>query len=412
MILRLLILASVSALVASGIQAHAAITYVDATTANTTVNGVTPAAGVNHTVGPADGLHDNLWHLRSGVGNSNSVWSADELNGSSEDVPPLITTITFPEAGAYRLYVYIWNSEEAGADWDVRWRLGSSGVYSKIQSSEAEPASATQFSGSIITEESGRRLIQIPAGVVIVPSGGNAQVYIDDDATIDTRRTWYDGVGYEKAFQALQEPLIAIDFNKTNSPASPVQAMFRSVRGSSSASQNSTNITKQVGSHTVRLSKTSTLGFDFQGANGVTNRVIPGGSTSLSFLVADFIGARDGTINIGISNLVSGTYLFRSYHLDTLNASNLGYAQGNASTNRNTLRAHVGGVLQAIIQPTALGPAGLGTNFISDADIPTLSFPFEADGTNSVTINLSTVYTNGTDRFILLNGFEIFSTIP
>ena len=110
---------------------------------------------------------------------------------------------------------------------------------------------------------------------------------------------------------------------------------------------------------------------------------------------------------------MAGTYLFRSYHLDTFtNSVNLGYAQGSSSSTPNTLRAHVAGSLEAIVQPTYLGALGLGTTFISDADIPTLSFPFVADGTSQVAIDLSTMYTNGVDRFILLNGFEVFSTLP
>jgi hypothetical protein len=152
--------------------------------------------------------------------------------------------------------------------------------------------------------------------------------------------------------------------------------------------------------------------FDFRGPNGDTTHLIPGGQTSLPFLVADFIGSRDGTINLSISNLSAGTYFFRSYHLDTFNGVNFGFAQGSSSISQNTLRAHVGGELKAIVQPTALSAPGLNTSFISDPDIPILSFPFAANGSDPVTIQLSTIYTNGVDRFIFLNGFEIFSTAP
>jgi hypothetical protein len=249
-------------------------------------------------------------------------------------------------------------------------------------------------------------------GVVIAAAQTTARIWVDDDTTAGSRRTWYDGVGYEKVFTAAGDRVIGIDFNKTNSPAAPSQSMFRIVSGSSTTSQNPTNVVKRVGACTVQLSKSSTVPFDFRGANGDTTRVIPGGATGLSFLVADFIGARDGTINIGISNLSAGPYLFRSYHLDTLTSANLGYAQGSSSATPNTTRALVAGTLRAITQPTALGSAGLGTNFISDPDIPTLSFPFVADGTNQVVINLSSIYTNGVDRFILLNGFEVFRGLP
>jgi hypothetical protein len=261
----------------------------------------------------------------------------------------------------------------------------------------------------VLTTEGSRRLIQIPLGVVTVPEGGTAQVFVDDDATTGLRRTWYDGVGYEKAFGALGDRIIAIDCDKTNAPAAPSQALFRSLAGSSTTSQNSTSITKQVGPYTLQISKTSSTRFDFRGANGDATQIIPGGPTSLSFLVADFLGARDGTINIAISNLAAGAYLFRSYHLDTFNSATLGFAQGTSPTNQNTLRAHIAAALQAVIQPTVIG---LGTNFISNADIPTIAFAFDADGANPVTIHLTTLYANGADRFIFVNGFEIFSTRP
>jgi hypothetical protein len=382
-----------------------AITYVDATPANTTVPGT-------YTTGPDPGAMDGLWHLRTGVGNGgNGVWTADEAAAGVEDVAPLVTTITFSESGGFRVFAYIWDSEEP-EDWDVRVRLATSAVYSKVQASETAPADPAHFTGAVVTSEGPRRLIQIPLGVVVASAGGTAQVHVDDDATTGSRCTWYEGVGYEKVFGTLSERVIAVDCNKTNAPAAPSQALFRSLAGSSTTSQNSTNILKAVGSYTLQISKTSSTRFDFRGANGDATRVIPGGPTSLSFLVADFLGARDGTINIAISNLSAGAYLFRSYHLDTFAGANLGFAQGDSPTNRNTLRAHMAGALQGIIQPIAIGPAGVGTNFISNADIPTLAFAFNSDGTSPVNINLSTIYANGADRFIFLNGFEIFSTMP
>lgn len=395
--------------------AGAAITYVDATTANTTLEGgVVLAPGSNYTTGADAGAMDNLWHLRTGVGNGgNGVWTADEATAGSEDMAPLVTTLAFAEAGGYRLFAYAWDSEDAGEDWDARVRVGTNGIYSKIQASEVEPANPARFSGSVIASEPPRRLVEVPLGVVVVAAGGTAQVCIDDDATIGSRRTWYDGLGYEKVFGALGERIIAVDCNKTNSPVAPSQAMFRILSGSSTLSQNGTNITKQVGAYTVRLTKETSANFEFRGANGDSTRTIPGGPTSRSFLVADFLGARDGTIQIAISNLAAGTYLFRSYHLECFtSAANLGYAIGASSTTANTLRAQVGGALEAIVQPTSLGAPGLNTTWISDADIPTLSFPLVADGIGQATIVLSTLYTNGVDRFIFVNGFEVFSTAP
>jgi hypothetical protein len=391
---------------------RSAITYVDATSLNTTLDGAALIAETNYTTGTAEGAMDNLWHLRTSVGNGNGVWTADELATSAEDVAPLVTTISFPETGGYQLFAYVWDSDESGEDWDAEIRVGSSGGFSRIQASEVEPAEPTRFTNAVVTREASRRLMQIPLGVVAVSSNGSTQIFIDDDATTGSRRTWFDGVGYEKIFSTLGERIIAIDCNKTNVAGAPSQAMFRTIGGSSTTAQNKTNVTKLFGPYSIQFSKMSATPFDFRGPNGDTTHLIPGGQTSLPFLVADFIGSRDGTINLSISNLSAGTYFFRSYHLDTFNGVNFGFAQGSSSISQNTLRAHVGGELKAIVQPTALSAPGLNTSFISDPDIPILSFPFAANGSDPVTIQLSTIYTNGVDRFIFLNGFEIFSTAP
>lgn len=404
--------ALVICLAGAAANVYSAITYVDATSSNTTLNGAALIAGTNYTTGTAEGAMDNLWHLRSGVGNGSGVWTADELAEGTEDVTPLVTTISFPKAGGYRLFAYIWDSEGTGEDWDVAIRAGSSGHFSEIRASEIEPANPARFTDAVVTRESSRRLMQIPLGVVTVDSGGTAQIRIDDDTTTGAQRTWFDGVGYERVFSSPGERVVAIDFNKTNVAGAPSQAMFRTIGGSSVTSQNPAHITKLFDPCTIFVSKTSPTPFDFRGPNGDATLRIPGGQTSLPFLVADFIGSRDGTINLSISNLSAGTYLFRSYHLDTCNGTTLGFAQGNSSAMPNTLRAYFDGKLEAIVQPTALSAPGLNTTFISDADIPTLSFPFTANGIDLVSIQLSTIYTNGTDRFIFLNGFEIFSTKP
>jgi hypothetical protein len=129
-------------------------------------------------------------------------------------------------------------------------------------------------------------------------------------------------------------------------------------------------------------------------------------------LVSDFIGSRDGIIRIQISNLPAGTYLFRSYHLEPISSSGLGYAQGISSVVPNTIQARLGSAIEAIVQPTSMSSAGLNTTFIGDADIPTITFPFSADGSSPVTIELTSLYGSGATKYILLNGFEVFSTIP
>ena len=117
-------------------------------------------------------------------------------------------------------------------------------------------------------------------------------------------------------------------------------------------------------------------------------------------------------MDISVTNLPAGDYLFRSYHLDSFTGSALGFAQGSSPTSPNTIEAHLSGSIRDSVQPTALGAAGLNTTFLEDSAIPTIGFPFSHDGTSTLVISLSSTQANGTNRFLLLNGFELFRANP
>jgi hypothetical protein len=93
----------------------------------------------------------------------------------------------------------------------------------------------------------------------------------------------------------------------------------------------------------------------------------PGGDTSLSHLVADFIATREGAINLEITGLAAGNYVFRSCHLDT---------------------------------------------FIDDGQVPRLGIAFTHNGSSPLVIELRSTQSNGSENFLLLNGFEIFQSDP
>ena len=76
------------------------------------------------------------------------------------------------------------------------------------------------------------------------------------------------------------------------------------------------------------------------------------------------------------------------------------------------IEARIGGVLKDSVQPTALGASGLNTTFIDDGQIPTLGFSFSHDGSSPLTIELRATESNGSDSFLLLNGFELFQMSP
>jgi len=128
-----------------------------------------------------------------------------------------------------------------------------------------------------------------------------------------------------------------------------------------------------------------------------------------SYLVADFIGTRAGSLRIRIGSLPAGSYLFRSFHLDPFTGAAFGFAQGSSPTTRNTIEARIGGTLMDSVQPTCLGAPRLNTTFINDNQIPALDFTFSHDGSPTPTIDLEATQANGADRFLLLNGFELFA---
>jgi hypothetical protein len=204
--------------------------------------------------------------------------------------------------------------------------------------------------------------------------------------------------------------LLGIDFNRNDALGAPSQSLFRIIAGSTSQSRNSVTYTKTIGPHEVTISQPDGARLEFRGANSDSSRAIPGGDTSLSFLVADFIATREGTLDITVTHLPAGNYVFRSCHLDTITGNALGFAQGSSTTTPNTIEARIAGVLQGSVQPTALGSAGLNTTFINDSQIPTMSFALTHDGLTPLTIKLTATETNGGSSFLLLNGFELFQT--
>ena len=206
--------------------------------------------------------------------------------------------------------------------------------------------------------------------------------------------------------------VFGIDFNRNDSLGSPSQSGFRVISGSTTQSNNATSYAKTIGAHQVTVSQPDGVLFEFRGANNDSTRAIPGGDTSRSFLVADFITTRKGAIDISVTNLPAGNYFFRSFHLDTFTSTNLGFAQGATTTTPNHIEARLGGVAQASVQPTGLGSSGLNTTFISDAQIPTLVFPFSHDGSSPLVIQLRSTIPNASDNFLLLNGFEILQGNP
>jgi len=205
--------------------------------------------------------------------------------------------------------------------------------------------------------------------------------------------------------------LFGIDFNRNDELNSPSQSLFRTISGSTVQASNTSSYTKTIGPSVITVSQPASEALEFRGGNSDSSRAIPGGDTSLSFLAADFVATKKGAIQLQITNLPAGDYFFRSWHIEPFNESNLGYAQGSSSTTPNTVEARVGGVLKDSVTTTALGSSGLNTTFINDSQIPSLGFALSHGG-GSLFIDLTSTLSNGSNTFLLLNGFEIYQSAP
>lgn len=222
-----------------------------------------------------------------------------------------------------------------------------------------------------------------------------------------------DGVEVENSLDPTMPDdlarIVGIDFNRNDALAAPTQGGLRVIAGAVTQSANASTYSKSFGGVLVEVSQPGGSNLEFRGGNSDSTRAIPGGDTSMSFLVADFVATGEGAVDLTISNLSPGVYLFRSRHLEPLTSSGLGFAQGGSATDANTIEVRLGGVLRDTVVPTTLGTAGLGTTLITDAQVPTLGFSFTHDGLSPVVISLTATEGATGSRFLLLNGFEILS---
>ncbi len=348
-------------------------------------------------------------------------------------LPELTTQITGLADGTYNIWAFYWDQVDSDSqNWVLSAGLNSGSL--TTFSSPGEPAvggattvgvtnaASLDFTNSPTVEGglSGsiyvRNLFGINLGEVEVSGGSVVNVYIDNNITTGgNNRAWYDGVGYqsvEPTVDVTYTSVLGVEFNRNDALGSPSQSGYRIISGSHTQSANEASYIKTIGSHQVTVSQPNATNFEFRGANTESTRAIPGGDTSLSFLVSDFIATREGAIDITISGLAAGDYRFRSKHLDPFTGSALGFAQGTTTTTPNLIEAKIGGVLQDSVEPTALGSAGLDTTFISDSQIPTIEFTFTHDGSSLATIQLRSTRSNGSDNFLVLNGFDLYQVTP
>lgn len=403
---------------------RADITYVDAAhgaSGNTYATGGSPAVTTwLDATSNAAASNATQWMLRTPLGTNGTIYQA--LHAGSQ-MPELTTEVDGLADGEYDVWVFFWDGANSNT-WTISACLasGSLTTYSfdgPGNTTLPVAASTLSFSGTPpMTVEDVRTLYGVKLGRSTVTGGAPLRIYVDNLAGGNSNtRTWYDGVGYEPV-SSPPPPLetgprvLGIDFNRNDALGAPSQSLFRVVSGSTNQATNAGSYVKNVGAHQVAISRPDAAKFEFRGANGDSSRAIPGGDTSLSFLVSDFVATRGGAIDLTITGLPAGDYIFRSCHLDPFTGSALGFAQGSSTTTPNMIEGRIGGIVKASVEATALGSSGLNTTFISDGQIPTLSFAFTHAGSGPLTIELRATRSNGTDSFLLLNGFELFEAAP
>ena len=190
-------------------RAYAAVTYVDATLDNTTINGKKPQEGVTYI---DDGMNDDdsngLWgiRLREGV-NGGFLWNCDKVN--EEETEPLITSMEIEgEPGEYYIYGFFLNSRNGDNNWDCSFSIDGGKSYSFFTKDNTSRAVASDFNSSVSVIDKahdcrmhiaciGKIKVTEPRQQVDVYVQGQTRGFFSGKIWMDDR-TWYEGVGYSK----------------------------------------------------------------------------------------------------------------------------------------------------------------------------------------------------------------------
>ena len=167
------------------------MTFVDATTNNTTLADGSPLV---------TGTSANHWHERAGAFNGGSVLAS--ADATAENAPTLKTIVTPPGAGTCDVWVDFWGNP--AADWRIMAGLSTNGmkIIRQIAGQQIEPGLHT--SALVLTNNGTNFLYRAYVGRV---TGSTFDVFVDDypiqigtSATqiADAARTLYEGVSYAK----------------------------------------------------------------------------------------------------------------------------------------------------------------------------------------------------------------------
>lgn len=175
--------------------------YQDATLQNTTLSNGDPLTYTGPDTNK--GADDDLWHLRTGYGNNDTLFTSAERGG--EDAPEIRTEVTVPKEGEYYAWVNFWADPES--DWRIKAGLSENEMHIFRQKT-SKKVSDTSHTEIILTSDDNLYLYQAYLGKVAVNGSTSFFVYIDDESiktgttdnrTGNTARTWYDGISFTSA---------------------------------------------------------------------------------------------------------------------------------------------------------------------------------------------------------------------
>lgn len=226
------LLAGVASIAMLASTASAQITYVDATTGNTTAF----SAGSYGTFAPlaSQGLGgDGLWDARA-FGNSATIYQ-NASSGNTDNAQRLQTSVTGLTLGDYHVYAYFWSDTSS---WGMQASLTDPGAGVDMHGYQFNPTTpgtaqyftnadagtvlssslgVNPFTTDVMISDGNRRFIQIDMGIATSVTGFN--VFLDDHTLTENfaadgnptltaldqnHRTWYDGIGY--AIAPVPEP--------------------------------------------------------------------------------------------------------------------------------------------------------------------------------------------------------------
>lgn len=222
--------------------AHGAVTYIDATMANTN----NAAGGLDSTwldgndgttggtVSDGAAANDGRWRFRGGFGSA-GIFEATGSTTTAENAVMIVTSISGLADGTYNIYAFFRASSSTGENYNIKASLsptvGDSDIFRQNDTRgltlgtlglDSSSSSFTFASGAAPVPNPGdtRALLYGMIGQAVVSGGDSVNIYIDDLPALgyvgagagggagseSTVRTWYDGVGYE----LIPEPSTAL----------------------------------------------------------------------------------------------------------------------------------------------------------------------------------------------------------